>query len=180
MPRQLPPSTPLDAPSLRAMALTYAARYATTRGKLVQYLHRKLRERGWAGDQAPDPESLAEHFAELGYIDDEAFARMKAGALRRRGLGAMRVGIALKSAGIENGLAARESTVEPEAAFHVALCFARRKRIGPFATLPPDDRTRQRWMGSLLRAGHRGEDCRKILALSAEEATLLLQEDKAL
>jgi regulatory protein len=180
MARQPRTLTPLDPASLRGLALTYAARYATTRGKLVQYLHRKLRERGWSGEQAPDPAGLAEHFADLGYIDDEAFARMKAGALRRRGLGAMRVGIALKTAGIENDLAARESTVEPEAAFHIALHFARRKRIGPFAMTAPDDRTRHRWMGSLLRAGHRSEDCRKILALSAEDATLLLQEDKAL
>ena len=31
------------------MALAYVARFATSRGKLVRYLDRKVRERGWAG-----------------------------------------------------------------------------------------------------------------------------------
>jgi regulatory protein len=161
----------LNGNSLRALALTYTARYATTRGKLIQYLTRKLRERGWDDVEDADPKAIAEHFVELGYIDDEAFARMKAGALRRRGLGSMRIGIALKNAGIATDLAVQESRVEPEAAFLIALHFARRKRIGPFAHVARDERMERRWMGAFMRAGHRSEDCRRIMSLTLEEAT---------
>ncbi len=174
MARQPRPPQPLDPQSLRAKALTYAARYATTRAKLVQYLDRKLREQGWEGDEPADPIALADHFSELGYIDDVAFAKMKASALRRRGLGAYRVGGALKNAGVEAELAEQESAVDAEAAFRIALHFARRKRLGPFASKATDDRTHARAMGSLLRAGHRSEDARRILKLSEDEALELL------
>ncbi|KTW08260.1 RecX family transcriptional regulator, partial [Sphingomonas sanguinis] len=38
---------------LERLALRYVERFATTEGKLVDYLTRKLRERGWAGEGAP-------------------------------------------------------------------------------------------------------------------------------
>ena len=38
--------------------------------KLERYLVRKLRERGWAGESAPDAAGLALRMAALGYVDD--------------------------------------------------------------------------------------------------------------
>ena len=72
---------------------------------------RKVRERGWAGAESPDLERLAEHFAELGYIDDAGFALARARAMTGRGFGKRRVVQALHVAGIadEDGEAARES-----------------------------------------------------------------------
>ena len=56
---------PLDAAALDQLALRYVERFATTRGKLADYLRRKVRERGWQG--APvDPASVAERMAALG------------------------------------------------------------------------------------------------------------------
>ena len=43
-------------------------------------------------------------FVEAGYIDDAAWARMKAGSLLRRGYGERRVSQALHAAGIEADL----------------------------------------------------------------------------
>ena len=40
---------PLDEAGLNELALAYVARYATSRAKLLAYLARKLRERGWGG-----------------------------------------------------------------------------------------------------------------------------------
>ena len=59
MSRQRPRKTaqPLDGQRLDALALHYVGRFATTRAKLVQYLHRKLRERGWGRMQSADPEA---------------------------------------------------------------------------------------------------------------------------
>ena len=63
------PVPALDRPALERLALRYVERFATTRGRLTDYLRRKIRERGWDGEMA-DPAAIAERMAELGYIDD--------------------------------------------------------------------------------------------------------------
>ena len=45
------PRPPLNAAKLEELALGYVGRFATSRAKLLSYLKRKLRERGWDGDQ---------------------------------------------------------------------------------------------------------------------------------
>jgi regulatory protein len=145
---------PLDGEGLERLALFYAGRYAVTRAKLRQYLHRKLRERGWSGEGEPPVERLAERFAELGYVDDTAFAAARADALTRRGYGLRRVDQALRAAGIEqeDGAGAREAA--EAGAWAAALRFAERKRIGPFAQAQPDRPGREKALAAMLRAGH--------------------------
>jgi regulatory protein len=99
MTRERRPPSPLDVAAMERLALRYVERFATTRGKLADYLRRKIRERGWDGEPG-DPVALAEKLAELGYIDDRAFAEARASALGRRGLGARRVAGALREARI--------------------------------------------------------------------------------
>ena len=70
------------------LALRYVERFATTRGKLSDYLTRKIRERGWAGERPADPVAVAQRMADLGYVNDRLYAEAKAGAMTRRGLGA--------------------------------------------------------------------------------------------
>src|SRR4051794_41115209 len=89
--RRAPLHRPLDGRRLEELALAYAARFATTRGKLTTYLHRKLRERGWAGEGEADVAGIVARFAEAGYVDDAAFARARTGGLLRRGYGARRI-----------------------------------------------------------------------------------------
>lgn len=145
---------PLDARGLEQAALFYAGRYATTRAKLAAYLVRKLRERGWEDGGAPQVEALVERMAELGYVDDKAFATARAGALTRRGYGARRVGQALRAAGIgeEDSVEARE--MAEEGAFDAALRFAERRKIGPFAAAEADRPARDKAYAAMLRAGH--------------------------
>ncbi|UVO50245.1 RecX family transcriptional regulator [Sphingomonas sp. SUN019] len=144
---------PLDSAALDRLALRYVERFATTRGKLTDYLKRKIRERGWDGP-AGDPAAVAERMAGLGYVDDRAFAEARARSLARRGYGQRRVVEALRHArvGAEDSVAALAT--DDEAALTVALAFARRRRIGPYAATVPDDRDRQRQLGAMLRAGH--------------------------
>lgn len=171
-------TTPLDDERLRALALTYVARYATTRAKLILYLNRKLRERGWTGEQPADAGAIADRLVELSYIDDAAFARSKSNALRQRGLGSYRIGATLKANGIDGELAESFSRTEGEEALGLAAEYAKRRRIGPYTAAFPDDKLRSRWMAALMRAGHRGEDARRILSLSfdeAEEARIVLK-----
>jgi regulatory protein len=145
---------PLDESSLEQAALSYSARYATTRARLASYLSRKLRNRGWAGPGEPPVEALVERMASHGYIDDRAFATARAAALGRRGFGERRVVAALRAAGVgdEEGAEAREEA--RRTAWQAALRFAERRGIGPFTDLEPDRSGREKALGALLRAGH--------------------------
>jgi regulatory protein len=50
--------------------------------------------------------AIIARFVDLGYIQDEAYARMKAGSLLRRGLGGRRIAQALGQAGIDEDIRA--------------------------------------------------------------------------
>ncbi|MDX3900891.1 MAG: RecX family transcriptional regulator [Sphingobium sp.] len=148
------PRPPLTADTLRDLALHYVGRFATSRGKLRAYLDRKLRERGWDGEEGPEVDALVDRMAELGYVDDAGFAAMKSAAMTRRGYGARRVGEALRGAGIaEDDRAAAEAQMA-DGRWEAADRFARRKRIGPYAAGPADPALRQKWIAAFLRAGH--------------------------
>ena len=159
--RERKPAKPLDSERLHALALHYVGRYATTRHKLATYLSRKLRERGWEGERPADIEALVERFAELGYVDDAAFARTKAEGLTRRGYGKQRVGQALYQAGIaeNDGEDARAHAADHR--WQAAETFAAKKRIGPHAETPADPDKRRRQLAQFLRAGHDYEVARR-------------------
>ena len=151
-PRPSPP--PLDAGQLERLALRYVERFATTRGKLNDYLRRKLRECGWAGEEEPAPEGVAERLAALGYIDDRGYAASKAASMGRRGLGRSRVMGALRAAGVDaDDSAAIAPSIEAQA-LDAALAFARRRRLGPFAAAPADRPLREKQIAAMARAGH--------------------------
>lgn len=145
---------PLTQAALSDLALHYVSRFATTRAKLATYLQRKLRERGWEGETEADLPALVGRIAELGYVNDEAFAVAKAGSLSARGYGEGRVRQALNQAGVtaEDGASARELAASQAA--EAALRFARRRRIGPFAGSTSDRPMRDKALAAMLRAGH--------------------------
>ncbi len=148
------PPPPLDEAALRDLALRHVARFATSRGKLIAYLNRKLRERGWGGEDSADPEALADRFVDLRYIDDAGYAVMKSASLARRGYGARRIEEDLRAAGIsENDREQADAQIASER-WMAADRFARRKRVGPYATGPLDPKQRERAIAAFLRAGH--------------------------
>ncbi|MCE7796204.1 RecX family transcriptional regulator [Sphingobium sufflavum] len=152
--RQKPAPKPLDSTRLEELALHYAARYATSRAKLSTYLRRKLRERGWAGEDAPDVAALVGRLADLRYVDDGAFATMRGTALARRGYGTRRIAAALDEAGIaeeDRGEAMARSAGE---GWQAANILARRKRIGPYAGERVAREDRQKQIAAFIRAGH--------------------------
>lgn len=163
------PPKPLDPGSLERLALRYVERFATTEGKLVEYLTRKLRERGWATEAAPDPHGLAARMVSLGYIDDRVYAEAKAASLARRGLGARRVAQALQAArvGAEDHEAIAEQVAA--AARDAALAFARRKRIGPYAAGEADRALREKQFAAMMRAGHGAALSRRIISSAPGE-----------
>src|SRR5437764_11116618 len=131
-PKPRRPPVPLDPDRLQELALRYVGKYATTRAKLRQYLTRKIRERGWAGDRQPELDRLSDRFAEIGYIDDAAYALAKSRSLTARGYGKRRLVEQLRQAGVEEADGAGAAALADDAAVQAALRLAERRRIGPF------------------------------------------------
>lgn len=168
------PPQPLDATRLEELALAYVARFATSAGRLRAYCKRKLRERGFAGAdegaQPPDVEALVERFVAKGYVDDAGFARAKSGSLLRRGYGARRIGEALRSDGIDEGLRIEVAPGEADRR-DAAAAYARRHRFGPYArdrSVNADRADQQKQLAALLRAGHEAAYARRVLSAGTE------------
>lgn len=148
------PAPPLNDERLRGLALHYVGKYATTQAKLAGYLSRKIRERGWDGERRTDIAVLVEQFAELGYINDAQFAEARSRSFVRRGYGKRRLDEDLRASGIGDcdAFPAREHMVDSE--FIAAENFARRKRLGPYASEVASPEKRQKQLQAFLRAGH--------------------------
>lgn len=148
------PPPPLNDARLRALALHYVGKFATTRSKLASYLNRKIGERGWDGERFAAVEALVEQFAEHGYVNDAQFAESRSRSFVTRGFGKRRLDSDLRASGITEGDANAANAHMSESALQSAHNYARRKRIGPYATeiAPPNKQHKQ--LQGFLRAGH--------------------------
>jgi regulatory protein len=165
---------PLTEVKLRDLALHYAARFASTGARLEGYLLRKIRERGLAEDADGrtveiDVPALVARLVELGYVDDDAYARMRARDLGARGYGARRVEETLRHAGVGEGIRQAHAPGEAEGRRAAAL-MAKKKRLGPFGA-PPEARdpllarkAHEKAVAAMLRAGHQYEHVKAVLA----------------
>jgi regulatory protein len=157
------PAPPLNDARLRGLALHYVGKYATTQGKLGTYLTRKIRERGWEEEHYADVAALVEQFAELGYVNDAQFAEARSRAFVRRGFGKRRLDEDLRASGIAAPDAAVATGHMEQSSFTAAENFARRKRIGPFASELALPEKRQKQLQAFLRAGHGFELARRFV-----------------
>lgn len=175
---------PLDKSGLRDLALAYAARFATTGAKLERYLARKIRERGVAEDEAKDATrrtgeldvtGLVNRLIELGYVDDDAYARTKSRDLTQRGYGKRRVEQALWAAGVEEETRAAHAPNVLESR-RAAVLLARKRgfgplghRIDPEAEMQVQRAVKEKQIAAMLRAGHDFEAVRFIVDAAAQE-----------
>lgn len=155
------PAPPLHEESLRELALRYVGRFATSRAKLLAYLNRKLKERGWQGAEPPAPGQLVERLSDLRYVDDRSYAVMKSAALSRRGYGARRVAQTLQADGIAEADREEADVQIDRDSWAAADRFARRKRIGPYAQAALDPKQREKAVAAFLRAGHSYDTARR-------------------
>lgn len=165
---------------LRDLALAYVARFSTTGAKLEGYLARKLRERGVAEDEdgrsvALDVTGLVTRLIELGYVDDDAYARSKSRDLTARGYGARRVEQALWAAGVEEQVRADHAPGEAESR-RAAVLLAKKRRFGPYGIAPEDDephedrhKRREKQVAAMLRAGHQFDHAAFIVDAAARD-----------
>jgi len=154
---------PLDRASLKDLALSYVARFATSGAKLEAYLARKIRERGVAeGEEMLDPKAIVERLIELSYVDDEAYAKARVGGLLRKGYGGRRVDQALRADGIDEAL--REVLRPDEAETRqAAMAFAAKRGFGPFGAEKPDRAKREKQIAAMIRAGHGFDAVRAVI-----------------
>nr|WP_298931081.1 RecX family transcriptional regulator [uncultured Erythrobacter sp.] len=173
---------PLDETTLRDLALSYAARFATTGAKLEGYLARKIRERGVAEDGDGrtidlDIPTLVARLIELGYVNDDAYARAKSRDLTARGYGARRVEQALWAAGVDETV--RDDHAPSEAAAReAAALLAKKRRFGVYSDkLRANEerihegslrdvnshKLRDKQVAAMLRAGHKMDHVRFIM-----------------
>ena len=169
---------PLGEAQLRDLALHYAARFATTGARLESYLVRKIRERGLAEDADGrtleiDVPALVARLVELGYVDDDAYARMRARDLGARGYGARRVEETLRHAGVGEGL--RQAHAPGEAASRrAAALMARKRRLGPYGASAEEGgdplvmrKAHEKAVAAMLRAGHQYDHVRFVLGATS-------------
>jgi regulatory protein len=168
---------PLTEAKLRDLALHYAARFASTGARLEAYLVRKIRERGMAEDEGgrvmePDVPALVARLVELGYVDDDAYARMRARDLGGRGYGARRVEESLRHAGVGESLRRQHAPGEA-AGRRAAALMAQKKRLGPFGGSAEGlDRlaarkAHEKAVAAMLRAGHQYEHVKAVLGAAS-------------
>ncbi|MBU7580987.1 MAG: RecX family transcriptional regulator [Porphyrobacter sp.] len=168
---------PLTEAKLRDLALHYAARFASTGARLEAYLMRKIRERGLAEDadgrrRDVDVPALVARLVELGYVDDDAYARMRARDLGARGYGARRVEETLRHAGVGEGLRRLHAPGEA-ASRRAAALMARKRRLGPFGAAPDGSdplaqrKAHEKAVAAMLRAGHQYDHVKAILGASS-------------
>lgn len=164
-PRKKRRSAPLDLNSLEQLALSYLARFSTSAGKLESYLHRKMRERGVAEDAGDlDVSGVVGRMVELGYVDDEAYAKARSAGLLRKGYGARRVEQALRGAGIGDELR-NEAAPDEYQSRNAAIAIARKRGFGPFRVSdePMDMKMREKQIAAMIRAGHTFDAAKAII-----------------
>lgn len=189
---------PPDRDELRAAALSYLARYASTQAALTRVLDkridtwaRKAGSRYEIGEQdratvtaaVAAAKAVAREvvagMATAGAVDDVAFAEMRASSLRRAGRSQRGVAAALAAKGIDPDTArnvlANEAVGGPTAELTAAVRLARKRRIGPFRTgKAPDLPARMKELAILARAGFAQPVARRALEMDRAEAEDLL------
>ena len=186
----------LDEAALREAALAYTARYGGTAASLTRALDRRIRR--WADAllavEGADREAIAgqaallrqqarkvvAQLADMGAVNDQAFAESRARRLRRAGRSRRAVLAHLAAKGVDAEKAGAAVPEDEAAELAAALAFARRRRVGPFAAteddLPPEAEARV--LAAFGRAGFSGAVARRILAFAREEAEEVLLAGK--
>lgn len=168
--------------SLGRIALHYLERYATSSENLRRVLIRRIRRSAEAhgtdpDEQMPHVDALIVRYQQAGLLDDQAYARMRAESLHRRGTSGRMIRMKLAAKGVPSDAIddALESLTElvANADLSGACNYARRRRIGPWRLR---DRTdyRDRDLAALARQGFSYGIARKII--DAEDTEMLETE----
>ena len=189
---------PPDRAQLRAAALSYLARYASTQAGLARVLDRridtwarKIGSRYEAGEQDRAAVAAAvvgakamvrevvATLTQAGAVSDAAFAEIRASSLRRAGRSHRAVAAALAAKGVDpetvRAALDNEEVGGDAAELTAAVRLARKRRIGPFHVgKPPHSPGHLRELAILARAGFAQPVARQALGMELAAAEALL------
>ncbi|RMF73612.1 MAG: regulatory protein RecX [Alphaproteobacteria bacterium] len=174
---------------LKEAAFSYLARHSASMTRLRQVLARRLarwRETAClpAADRSALVEEVVREMVALDLVNDRRFARERARALLRRGLGppairhrlvALGISPADAEAAVGDVLGGEDAGTQEAVLLQAALAYARRRRLGPFAGAGdrrkrPDPRERARALAAFQRRGLPVDLARIILEAPDEPA----------
>ncbi len=163
---------------LENAALHYLERFASSAENLRRVLMRKVelsaRAHGTDRDEAALwVEALVARYRDGGLLDDQAYARMKAESLHRRGGSARAIRGKLAAKGVDaetvdQAMETLDAEVEGDTELAAAAALARRRRLGPFRAPEARAAFRDKDLAALGRAGFGCEVARRVV--DAEDA----------
>lgn len=171
--------TPLTRDELEAYAVSYLGKFDCTVARMRQVLLRKLDKNAARPSNAsdtettiatgrPDVERIIERFLEVGYLNDERFARGLAHSLFARGMAPRKAIERLRQRGVTSDLAQhviQECTQSGETELVSAARLVRRKRLGWCRSDETLRKERaQRDLAALARSGFSFDVARRALA----------------
>ncbi len=191
---------------LQEAALTHLARYGTTAAGLLRVLERRVDRwaRAATGEAGADAtgeagervrqaaaasreaaKAVVARLAEVGAVNDAAFAESRGRSLGRAGRSRRAALAHLQARGVDPELARASLPQDGEAELAAAVAHARRRRLGPFAKAPaadPDDPASgeaardalRRALANLARAGFAHDVASQALRLDRATAEALL------
>jgi regulatory protein len=172
--------------NLERAAYAYLARYAAPAAHLRRILLARVARS--ARFHGTDPqagtatvEALVARLADLGLLDDTAYAQAMARRLARRGaaLAGIHARLRAKGVGAEDAAAAlgalKEEAADPDLA--AGLAFARRRRLGPFRPAAERLARRLKDLAALARQGFDAELARRVI--DADDLDELEEEARA-
>ncbi|MBX9633540.1 MAG: RecX family transcriptional regulator [Magnetospirillum sp.] len=170
--------TKISPSYLENAALHYLERYASSSNNLKRVLLRKV-DRSiahWGGEResyTAQVDATIAKLARLGYLDDSAYAGMKARSLHRQGKGSRTIRAALAAKGIDAELTAAaldaltDEVGDPE--FTAAVKLARKRKLGPFRPVGRAE-MRNKDLAVLARAGFDFGTARRVIEAESPEA----------
>jgi len=158
---------------LRRQVAHYLERYATTEAHLRRLFRRRIhRAATHHGDDPAEGEAMLdaeiERVVRLGLVDDVLYATDRARRLVRQGNGPRKVRAKLAAKGVPSGLvdqaldAVADELGDP--ARTAVVRYARRRRLGPYASGGPHDvDERRKQLAKLARAGFSYDVARRVV-----------------
>lgn len=142
-----------------------------------------VEEEAVARDVARSKEAIAAvvaRLAEVGLIDDEAFAKRRVRSLNLAGRSRRAIEAHLAAKGASAAVVRSAVDDDDGTELGAALTLARKKRLGPFAREPMDVAARRKALGALARAGFSFSVAERALRMDLESAERLLVEHRRL
>lgn len=176
-----------DEAALRAWALSYLARYATSRSRLAAHLRRRALRGRAEGKADPALEAaiarVVARCVELGLVDDRAHARARLRRLIQRGASDRRLAADLAARGISAAMVREELEALAEELGEAPERVAARSLLRRRGLLPASGgkltcAQRQRALAALARAGFSLAVAREILGTEAAVAAPAEDEDE--